>query len=265
MKSFAVFTALVLVSHAGPAKAATVVHFLGPHPVAPSVHRGMCFIEGPHVHSYVPHKKLLYVRVDDGWSFIGDPTEYDRHVKKHAYYGHHPVFWVDDDGQEVEHYCYITGPHHHLYRPPPTLEFKVKGGVYWYVGAHPRWYKRRARRYRHVDRYYARVHIVRPVVTVVPPVGFVGVVVGPGHRHHVHGHVAAGVHLAAPRVEVRVPAPTAAVVIGGHRPHRHQVVVHEKRRGPPAHAPAWGYRGKKHGGGGKWKPRGKARGKGRHK
>ena len=58
-------------AHAG------VVRYLGPHPLAPGVGKGMCYIEGPHVHSYFPHKALLYVRTGSAFVFIGDPVEFE--------------------------------------------------------------------------------------------------------------------------------------------------------------------------------------------
>jgi len=231
----------------GPTDArADIVHYIHPHPMPPGVGQGMCHIEGPHIHSFRPAKPVLYVEVEGQYAFIGDPTEFEPKARKYAYYGHHPVFWVDAPG-EVEHYCYITGPHYHLYAPPPELKFTAKGGVYWYVGAHPGWYRKRYKKYRPVDRYYASVRIARPVVTVEPPEGFVGVYIGAGGRARVHGHVGGGVHIVPPPppgIDVNIHLPGVGVVFGGAPvPHRRGVIVH-KRRGPPRHAPAWGHRGR---------------------
>ena len=236
---------------------AEIVHYLHPHPMPPGVSKGMCYIEGPHVHSFRPHKPLLYIEVNGGHAFIGDHTEFAPEEKKYAYYGHHPVFWVDKPGK-VQHYCYITGPHHHYYPPPPEMKFEVKGGVYWYVGAHPGWYRKRYRRYRPVDRYYARAHIIRPVVTVQPPVGFVGVYIGAGGRARAHGRIHGGVHVVAPPppgIDINIHLPGVGVVVGGGPRLRRGVVVHHppghrvkykkyrvKHRGPAA---SWGHRGGK--------------------
>lgn len=242
-----------------------VIHYHGSHPL-PQGHQGLCVIEGPHVHQYQPHKPILYVKSGVNWVFVGDPVEFEPETNKHTYYGHHPVFWDHAHGApiEVEHYCYITGPHHHLYAPPPKIEFKLKGGAYWYVGAHPGWYKKRRRKHRYIDHHYATVSLHRPVISVEPPAGFLGVVVGP------HGHVHGGVHVASPRVQVNLPIPSLHVTIGGgggvRHSHRHSVVGHGSRKykdkhrrrhirggGPPGHAPAWGHR--KHKGKGKGKKR----------
>jgi hypothetical protein len=224
-------------------------HYLGPHPVAPTLTKGMCYIEGPHVHAYAPHKRLLYVQNGPYWSFVGDPVEYESEAPKYAYYGHHPVFWVDtpeDLSPEVRatHYCYITGPHHHWYAAPPELPFKVKGGVHWYVGAPPPWYRSRWRRRSPIDDYYGHVVVVRPVVTVTPPEGYVGIYFGPGAPHG-HGHYRGGVFVGGPSIEVNVPS--VGIVVGGAPgpayvgPGRHAYKHHGG--GPPDHAPAWGGRG----------------------
>jgi len=210
----------------------------------------MCHIDGPHFHAFKPHQPLLYVQVDDSWAFIGDPTEFEPEEPKYAYYGHHPAFWVDGDGPEVAHYCYISGPHYHLYAPPRRLKFEARGGVNWYVGVHPAWYATRYRRHRHIDRYYASIHLAHPVVTVEPPEGYVGFVIGPSGRARVHGRVHGDLHRVAPpppgiNVDIRIPG--VGVMFGGGP--RRGVVYHDGRRGkhkhhgPPSHAPAWGRRG----------------------
>jgi hypothetical protein len=153
-------------------------HFHGPHPVSPGLVKGMCYIQGPHVHAYVPHKPVLYVKRGRHHVFVGDPVEFEAEAPRHAYYGHHPVFWAEAEGPEG-HYCYITGPHFHWYAPPAAIKvkFKRKGGVYWWVGGHPKHYRPRHWRARAINVHYKPMKIHRPVVVVSPPVGFVGVVV----------------------------------------------------------------------------------------
>ena len=231
----AVVFAMALAMASGTVAAKTV-HFHGSHPVAPKVAKGMCHIEGPHIHNYGPHKRVLYIKVEGGWSFVGDPTAYvvDKEAHpRHAYYGHHPLFWHEAD--IGRHYCYISGPHYHWYEPPDELAFEVKGHAYWWVGKHPRWYRRR--RHKRLDRYYrTEVHLVRPRVTVRPPSGFVGVYFGPGGVR-----TAAGV--AAPGVHIDLPVPTVDIHVGsGARHHRTHVVHHRKRKRPRGWA--WGHHGK---------------------
>ncbi len=196
---------------------AALVQFIGPHPVDPGLVKGMCHIDGPHLHAYAPHKPLLYVEAGGQWAFIGDPAEFEAAVPKHAYYGHHPTFWVEtrDDlppQAKARHYCYIGGAHHHWYPPPSTVAFTVKGGAYWYVGAVPVWYHKRWRKRSPLDDHYHGVVLVRPEVVVeAPPPGFVGVYFGAGGAVVGGG----GVRVGGPRVEVRVPVPAIGITIGG--------------------------------------------------
>jgi hypothetical protein len=231
---------------AGPARA-ELVRFDGPHPIAPKVMRGMCHIEGPHFHDYVPHKTVLYVQAPDGWAFIGDPTEFEVEVPRYAYYGHHPVFWATagPGHRPGAHICYITGPHHHWYPPPPELRFVSRGGAYWYVGAMPPGYVRRWHRRSPMDDYYGSVTFLvpRPVITIAPPEGYVGFYAGPGYYHrrgHLRGGVGVGVHVVAPpppsvSIQIGAPPPPVSVAPGPY------VRV---KGGPPPHAPAWGVRGR---------------------
>lgn len=159
-----------------------LVEYYGPHPIeleGAGPEHGMCFIEGPHFHSYTPAKKTEVLYVHDGpyWSFVGDPTEYEPRYDgpSYVYYGHHPVWWTHEPGH---HYCYISGPHHHWYEPAHDVTFVEKGGAYWYTGAHPAWYHPKDKVYLAVDEHYHHHDvIVRPAVVVAPPVGWIGVTV----------------------------------------------------------------------------------------
>jgi hypothetical protein len=269
---------IVALGYADQARA-DLVYYTHPHPIAPDVHKGMCYIEGPHVHVYKPHKPVLYVKTRGHYAFIGDPVEFEQESPKVLYYGHHPTFWIEGE----KHYCYIAGPHYHWYAPPPSFEakFKVKGGAYWYVDAHPRWYRTRWRRYRPVAHYYASVRIERPAIVVEPPVGFVGVYYGPRGRGRAYGrvhsdvyvtppgavvHVApprGAVHIAPPRARVDVRVPGVGVFFGPGRAPRHRVRV----RGPRGRVRVRGRGGVRvrARGGGKIKIRGRGRGKGKRK
>ncbi|MFZ5786098.1 MAG: hypothetical protein ACOY3Y_06620 [Acidobacteriota bacterium] len=244
--------AILLGLTAGEARA-DLVGYLGPHPVDPGLTKGMCQIDGPHLHAYAPHKPVLYVEAGGQWAFIGDPVEFEAAAPKHAYYGHHPTFWVETpDGLEPaargRHYCYISGPHHHWYPPPATLSFKLKGGAYWYVGPVPAWYQRKWRRRSPLDDHYHAVVLVRPQVVVdVPPPGYVGIYFGGGGGAVVGG---GAVHVGGPRVEVRVPVPGIGISIGGGGygggGYGGGYVVapgHRRGYGPPGHAKAHGHKG----------------------
>ncbi len=196
-------SALLLV--AGPARAGSIVEYQGPHPIDPELSRGLCQLEGPHFHSYEPHLEKLYVQVGPYWAFVGDPVEFEPKAPKHGYYGHHPIFWVE--AEEEEPYCFITGPHYHSYAPPPQLAFKLKGGVYWYVGKHPESYEDDVND--DLDEHYTEVKVAHPVVAVAPPVGFIGVVVAAPAIHV----VPPSIQITAPAIRVRTPG---VVVVDGH-------------------------------------------------
>jgi hypothetical protein len=258
-RTLLLFTVVAWLALTGNVRADVIVHYDGPHPIDPGTHKGMCMIEGPHVHSYRPHKPVLYVKVKGHWSFIGDPVEFEPEGPKYLYHSHHPVFWIDEDGDPttVDHYCYITGPHYHVYAPPPEMKFVLKGGVYWYVGDRPTWYEARWRRRRHINRHYAVVHVPRPVITVEPPVGFVGVVVGPGVHAHGHVGVRGGVHVVPPRVGIDVRLPGVGVVFGPGHPRPRHVHVRGPRPGRVKykykHKVKVKHRGPRGRGKGKWK------------
>lgn len=189
-------SSLLVFGLGGRARADSIIEYQGPHPIDPRLSQGMCYLEGPHFHSYGPHNEILYAHVGKYWAFIGDPVEYEPRAPKYGYYGHHPMFWLE----EPEPYCFITGPHYHLYAPPPELAFKLKGGVYWYVGSQPDSYEDEVNK--DLDEYYATVKVAHPVVTVSPPQGFIGVVL-----------TVPAVRIAPPVIRVRTPG---VIMIQGH-------------------------------------------------
>jgi hypothetical protein len=174
-----IVAAAVTLGAQAPAAGAQTVWYAGPHPLDRKLLKGMCYIPGAHVHSYAPAVPLLYVRAGRHHAFVGDPVEHEIEAPRHAYYGHHPLHWVQGaDGGH--HYCYITGPHHHWYKPPKGHKYKHKGNVYWYVGGHPGWYRADHPRARLLRAHYHGIGVPLPEVRVAPPVGFVGAVVGAG-------------------------------------------------------------------------------------
>ncbi len=186
-----VVVAVVLAVAVRPAEARHA-RFLGPHPIAARLGGGFCYIEAPHLHVYLPDHVALYQQVGGAYVFTGDPTPFGYEGERHVFYGHHPVLAVD---AEEPVYCYLDGPHYHAYAPE-GVDFKVKGGVAFYVGAYPPEYvKVKGHRARLVNAEYRPFVTVRPVVQVAPPPEWRGeVVVGP------------------PRVEVEVRAPGVMVV-----------------------------------------------------
>lgn len=209
---------------AGKAK----VHlYIGVHPLDADT---FCYIEAPHQHPAAPKHAKVQFRVHDGYHhFVGDPVAYGWEGDQHAYYGHHPVQvdvvlgpWARyPHGDE---YCYLDGPHYHHYEPVGEAKFVLKGDAYWYVGTLPPRYKKERPRYKRINRVYADVEYVRPVVVVEPPPGYVGVVVD-GPAVGVRAEVVGGVEVVIPEPVVEVEL---GLGIGGHVHHGHR--KHKKHR-----------------------------------
>jgi hypothetical protein len=227
---------LVLVA---PAEArADQVGYVGMHPAHAG---GFCYIEAPHVHVYTPNPKakVMYRMHGDAYHFVGDPVAFQYDGPTVTYVGHHPVHVdpvvVGAPAGHVE-FCYLDGPHYHHDWPPPDARFELKGDAYWYVGGFPPAYGKHKKRYATINALYQPIAYTRPVVTVEPPVGYVGVVVPSAHVGvGVGAGVAAGVGVSA-GVEVYLPAPVlevevglpGVVVVDGHHHHHGK---YKKKRG----------------------------------
>lgn len=242
-------------------------HYHGAHPLSIKPAAGFCYIEVPHVHAHTIHKKHgpLYREHEGDLVFVADPVAYGYDGQRHSYYGHHPVA-VDvvlgteeayASGQQLE-FCYLDGPHHHLYEPPAGLTFEVNAGASWYIGDFPKPYVQGKAKFGHVNRVYASVEMQRPeVVFEHPPSGYVGpvldihiraptaeIVVEPGHvdvhgHGHGHGHGHAEVRAG---VEIHVPTPTLEIGIGigvdshhGHKGRKGHKRKHHKGKGKGKH------------------------------
>lgn len=183
------------------------IAYTGVHPVPAEEGGAFCNIEGPHVHLYRPdHADVLYRVVGGAYLFVGDPAPFGYDGPKHAYHGRHPIP-VDElvGGDHREHdgelFCYLDGPHYHIYLPPPALKFVLRGDAYWYVGDWPRSYRLDAPRYQKINAAYAPLQYARPVVTVSAPVGYHVPIV----EVDVPRPVPIVVRHPAPVIEVRVP------------------------------------------------------------
>ena len=193
-------TCVVLATYIAPAPALAnpspkQVVYAGVHPIPAAEGGGFCDIEGPHVHIYRPdHGDELYRVVGGAYLFVGDPVPFGYDGPKHAFYGPHPIP-VDEIvvGPHSEHdgavFCYLDGPHYHIYVPPPTLTFTERGGAYWYTGQWPRSYQVDAPKFRKINLVYQPLLYARPVITASAPVAY---------------HV--------PVIEVSVPPPPKVVV-----------------------------------------------------
>jgi len=214
MRRALVFLAFSLTAlGATTASAAHVVRYVSKHPIPKKIGHGFCYITVPHFHDYEPSDPRLYRQMDGQYYFVGDPAPFDYDGPRYSYYGAHPI--ADADVHfGAPTYCYLRGPHYHWYAPPPSMQFEMKGGAYWYVGNYdPAYYNERPH-YAAINDAYAPVVYPRPVVdvTVAPP-AFHGEIIagGPGFAAHaVIGApvVSAGVYVAAP------PPPVVQVGVG---------------------------------------------------
>lgn len=198
------------------------VHYVGMHPIHTG---GFCHIEAAHVHVYAPKPKakVMYRQVAGAHYFVGDPVAFNYEGPRYSYYGHHPVdveLSIGNDPGDHTEYCYLNGPHYHHYWPTAHADFELKGDAYWYVGDLPQVYVRGKKRYSRINVLYKPIAYSRPVITVEPPSGYVGVVV-PAPHVDVHagggavvgGGVGVGVGVSA-GVEVHVPQPVLEVEVG---------------------------------------------------
>jgi len=181
MRRIVVIAALCIVAVAPVADArGKQVAYVGGHPIPGG---GWCEIEGPHVHLYAPEHATELYRVTGGrYYFVGDPVPFGYHGDKHAYAGRHPIAVGHDEA-----WCYLDGPHYHVFAPPPHDKFVERGGVEWYVGERPRRYRIDEPRYVTINAIYKPLVYARPVIVVAQP-EVVVYHIHHKHKHHHHHH-----------------------------------------------------------------------------
>lgn len=260
MRSISWVTFVLAAALAQPALAGRgkQVRYVGIHPVPRAQGGGMCYIEGPHVHVFAANK-LEYRDHNKANYFVGDPVAYGYDGPKHAYKGHHPIqvhAVVGDEHEDVE-YCYLDGPHYHSFAPPPGPEFQIRGDAAFYVAEPPPAYIEARPAMVKVNAVYSPLVYTRPVVTVEPPSGWIGVRAGfgapaavvvdaPAAEVVVPARARAGVHVGA---EVVVPTPSLSVNIGIGTPgvivRDRPVLIHKHGHGKYKHK-KWRGRGHRH-------------------
>jgi hypothetical protein len=220
------------------------VRYVGIHPLAKAAGKGMCHIEAPHVHVHEPDSKIQYRDHRGRHYFVGDPVAYGWDGERSSYHGHHPVHVhaVVGDPEPHEEFCYLNGPHFHAFAPPPAVsaDFKLDGGVYFYVGTPPEVYVQARPELIKVNAVYEPIVYDRPVVTVQPPAMWIGArfAVGAPAAGHVDmvapaAMVHADVHIPAPSLRVEVGLPSVNIGIGGGvivDGHHHTKVKHRDHR-----------------------------------
>jgi hypothetical protein len=225
------------------------VRFAGIHNVPRPQGGGLCYIEVPHVHIYGPDVAVQYRQHDGQNVFVGDPVAYGWDGERHPYFGHHPIR-VDillGDDEPDEEYCYINGPHYHSFAPPPVIlaDFKVEADAYFYVGTPPPVYVEARPALIKINAVYEPIVYTRPVITVEPPQGWIGiryavqpvraVVVPPPPRR---GSAVVGVGVYVPAIEIRPPSIEIGIgvgigvgVVGGGRVEHGRYKKHKKHKG----------------------------------
>ena len=186
--------------------------FVGVHPLVAELGGGFCNIEFAHVHIYEPavEERVAYRLHNGRYVFVGDPEPDGYAGPKHAYYGPHPIRLrvTARDRDDFDERCHIDGPHFHAFAAPPTVSFKVEGGVHFFIGTMPPVFEAERpnygrinvllhrRQYRHPvlvgppPREYRApvVYIERPGVSVNIGVGLPGVIAWPGVGAPPPGH-----------------------------------------------------------------------------
>ncbi len=152
--------------------------FDGPHPVDSRVEPGVNWdgTAGRHVHGYPPFDLRLFSFENGCYYFIGDPTDFGYVGDSYSYYGAHPILGIYGGG-----WCFMIGPHHHIWRPWSPY-FTTVGPWFYWEGPYDPFFWTYWPFYHHYYRHYYpgfyghgtffRNHAVAPRITSVPrPMG----------------------------------------------------------------------------------------------
>ncbi len=104
--------------------------YFGPHPVDTRVSAGEPWDDTPgaHMHAYPPLDLRLFELRDGCYYFVGDPRDFGYAGPTYSYYGAHPI--LDEYGGG---WCFMIGPHTHLWRPW-SPNFALVGPWYYWEG-----------------------------------------------------------------------------------------------------------------------------------
>jgi len=103
--------------------------YVGPHPVDTRVAPGPSWddTQGQHFRAYAPIDTRLYAFRDGCYYFTGDPRDFGYGGQTYAYYGAHPLLDAYGGG-----WCFMMGPHNHMWRPWSPLFTVVGSWNYWH-------------------------------------------------------------------------------------------------------------------------------------
>ncbi len=104
--------------------------YVGPHPVDTRSAGGGPWDETPgaHMHAYPPLDLRLFELRDGCYYFVGDPRDFGYAGPTYSYYGAHPILDIYGGG-----WCFMIGPHTHLWRPW-SAHFTLVGPWYYWEG-----------------------------------------------------------------------------------------------------------------------------------
>ena len=106
--------------------------YFGPHPVDTRISAGEPWDDTPgaHMHAYPPLDLRLFELKDGCYYFVGDPQDFGYAGQTYSYYGAHPILDAYGGG-----WCFMIGPHRHLWRPW-SPHFTLVGPWYYWEGAY---------------------------------------------------------------------------------------------------------------------------------
>ena len=150
--------------------------YFGPHTVDTRVSAGEPWDDTPgaHMHAYPPLDLRLFEFRDGCYYFVGDPRDFGYAGQTYSYYGAHPILDVYGGG-----WCFMIGPHTHLWRPW-SPHFTLVGPWYYWEGPYDPffwsywpyysfYYRSYYPNYYGGGRFYRGGHGVAPPIHRVPP------------------------------------------------------------------------------------------------
>ena len=150
--------------------------YYGPHPVDTRISAGEPWDDTPgaHMHAYPPLDLRLFELRDGCYYFVGDPQDFGYAGETYSYYGAHPILDAYGGG-----WCFMIGPHRHLWRPW-SPHFTLVGPWYYWEGPYDPffwaywpyysfYYRSYYPRYYGGGRFYHGGHGVAPPIHRVPP------------------------------------------------------------------------------------------------
>jgi hypothetical protein len=161
--------------------------YFGSHPVDTRVSAGESWDDTPgaHMHAYRPLDLRLFELRDGCYYFVGDPRDFGYTGPTYSYYGAHPILEAYGGG-----WCFMIGPHTHLWRPW-SPHFTLVGPWYYWEGAYDPYfwsywpyysfyYRTYYPQYYSGGRFYRGGYVAPPIHRVPPPAHALGVgAVGP--------------------------------------------------------------------------------------